>query len=93
MPSTTKHSDDTSSVSTFAKAMHGKSAEERNAFMSMLKKDGQAHRIITDDYLKYWEMDEKAAGKTQEARDGRKAQYMSLVNKCVYYLCFWRTDH
>lgn len=65
----------------FVKLMHGKSAEQRNAFMSMLNKDRDSHRVITDDYIKHWEADNKIDGKTQEARDGRKEKYMSLVNK------------
>lgn len=60
------------------KVMHGNPAGQRNAFISMLKKDGQAHRMVTDDYLKHWKTDN-----TEEARDGRKVKYMSLVNN--YY--------
>lgn len=65
----------------FAKLMHGKSAKQRNAFMSMLNKDGGSHRLVTDDYLKHWEADSKSGDKTHEARDGRKEKYMPLVNK------------
>jgi hypothetical protein len=55
-------------------------AEERNAFMLMLKKDGQVHRVITDGYLTYRRRTVKPPN-TQEAREGRKAQYASPVNK------------
>lgn len=55
--------------------MHGKSAEERNAFFSMLRKDGEAHRAITDEYVQRWAEDSEAA------RKGRTESYMSLVNK------------
>lgn len=75
------YSNDASGDIAFSKAMHGKSAEERNAFMSMLRKDGQAHRIVTDDYLKYWQIDGNDIENTEEARDSRKKQYTSLVNK------------
>ena len=61
----------------FVRLMHGKSAEERNAFFSMLKKDGQAHRAITDEYVQRWAED------SEQAREGRKEKYMSLVNKYV----------
>ncbi|KAI9676943.1 MAG: hypothetical protein M1817_006782 [Caeruleum heppii] len=68
----------------FVKLMHGKSVEQRNAFMSMLNKDGEAHRVITDDYLKHWATaDGKTDDNVEEARKGRKTQYMSLVNN--YY--------
>lgn len=57
------------------KMMHGKSATERNAFISMLRKDGQAHRLVTDEYVKRWTAD------SDEARKSRQDSYMSLVNK------------
>jgi sterol 24-C-methyltransferase len=57
------------------KLMHGKSATERNAFLSMLRKDGQAHRLVTDEYVKRWTAD------SDEARKSRQDSYMSLVNK------------
>lgn len=52
--------------------MHGKSAEERNAFLAMLKKGNESHREITDKYVGFW--DEKERGE-------RKDNYMSLVNR------------
>ncbi|KAK2758973.1 hypothetical protein FQN54_003071 [Arachnomyces sp. PD_36] len=63
--------------------MHGKSPEQRNAFLSMLRKDRDSHRLITDDYLKHWETKGAMGNKTQESRDNRKEKYMSLVNN--YY--------
>jgi hypothetical protein len=57
------------------KLMHGKSATERNAFISMLRKDGLAHRLVTDEYIKRWTAD------SDEARKTRQDSYMSLVNK------------
>ncbi|KAG9684158.1 putative tocopherol O-methyltransferase, partial [Aureobasidium melanogenum] len=59
------------------KLMHGKTATERNAFLSMLRKDGQAHRLVTDEYVKRWTED------SDEARKTRQDSYMSLVNN--YY--------
>lgn len=59
----------------FTKLMHGKSATERNAFISMLRKDGKAHRLITDEYVQRWTEDSDAA------RKSRQDSYMSLVNK------------
>ncbi|KAI5205569.1 hypothetical protein AUEXF2481DRAFT_26192 [Aureobasidium subglaciale EXF-2481] len=61
----------------FAILMHGKSATERNAFISMLRKDGQAHRLVTDEYVQRWSED------NDEARKSRQDSYMSLVNN--YY--------
>jgi len=60
--------------------MHGKSAEERNAFISMLKKDGNTHKTVTRDYVDLWESD-GVARDNEAARDDRKSKYMSLVNK------------
>lgn len=64
----------------FVKVMHGKSAEQRNAFISMLRKDDQAHRIITDEYVKRWETNDKTDDNTK-GREKKKSEYMSLVNK------------
>ncbi|KMP03222.1 sterol 24-C-methyltransferase (Delta(24)-sterol C-methyltransferase) [Coccidioides immitis H538.4] len=64
--------------------MHAKSAEERNAFLSMLRKDSKSHREITDSYLNFWQADGgKARDDTEDERDGRISKYMSLVNS--YY--------
>lgn len=62
------------------KLMHGKSSEERNAFLAMLSKDSSSHRNITRDYVKYWEADGNARD-DEPARNDRKGKYMSLVNK------------
>lgn len=78
----------------FSKLMHGKSAKQRNAFMSMLNKDGGAHRLVTDDYLKHWEEDASVGDKAaEEARDGRKEKYMPLVNKQVILTHHSRTSN
>jgi sterol 24-C-methyltransferase len=60
--------------------MHGKSAEERNAFLSMMKKDGNTHKTVTRDYVDLWESN-GIARDNEAARDDRKSKYMSLVNK------------
>lgn len=60
--------------------MHGKSAEERNAFLSMLLKDRNAHENVTRDYVGLWETNGTARD-NEAARDDRKTKYMSLVNK------------
>lgn len=62
------------------KLMHGKSSEERNAFLAMLSKDSSSHRNVTQDYVNYWEADGNAPD-DEEARNDRKGKYMSLVNK------------
>ncbi len=68
------------------KLMHGKSSEEQNAFLSMLKKDHTTHKTITRDYVNHWEVD-GVARDDEAARQDRKSKYMSLVNKLV------ATDH
>ena len=54
----------------FNKAMHGKSAEERAGFMSMLRKDPKAQQAAVDEYFKHWD-NKSAAEETQEVRDVR----------------------
>lgn len=61
--------------------MHAKSATERNAYLSMLKKDHEAHRSVTDSYLSYWENGGNEKPNTDEEGDARKENYMSLVNR------------
>lgn len=65
------------------KLMHGKSSEERNAFLSMLKKDHKAHSDVTREYVGHWESD-GVARDDESARDQRKSNYASLVNKLVH---------
>ncbi|GAM88892.1 hypothetical protein ANO11243_069260 [Dothideomycetidae sp. 11243] len=64
------------------KLMHGKSSEEMNAFLSMLKKDHATHKTVTRDYINHWEAD-GVARDDDAAREDRKTKYMSLVNN--YY--------
>ncbi|GAB7328353.1 hypothetical protein MBLNU13_g00343t1 [Cladosporium sp. NU13] len=64
------------------KLMHGKSSEERNAFLSMLKKDHKAHSDVTREYVGHWESN-GVARDDDVARDQRKSNYASLVNN--YY--------
>lgn len=65
------------------KLMHGKSSEERNAFFSMMKKDSDAHRDVTREYVGHWEAGGNALD-DDAGRDVRKGKYMSLVNKYVH---------
>lgn len=63
------------------KPMHGKSADERNAFYAMLKKNNAAHREITSEYVRRWKTEEGVDGTTEEAQKERRSEYMSVVNK------------
>ncbi|KAE8373663.1 S-adenosyl-L-methionine-dependent methyltransferase [Aspergillus bertholletiae] len=67
----------------FPKAMHGKSAEETNAFFAMLKKNNAAHREITNEYVRRWRTEKGIDGTTDEARKERTSEYMGVVNN--YY--------
>ena len=72
--------DNNTQDSVFVKLMHGKSASERNAFLSMLKKDAASHELITADYIKHWEIN-GVSKDNDDAREVRKHSYMALVNK------------
>ncbi|PLB53038.1 putative tocopherol O-methyltransferase [Aspergillus steynii IBT 23096] len=65
------------------KAMHGKSAEEKNAFFAMLKKNNSAHREITNEYVRRWKDEKGVDATTEEARKERTTEYMGVVNN--YY--------
>ncbi|KAI9751250.1 MAG: glutathione synthetase ATP-binding domain-like protein [Chaenotheca gracillima] len=62
----------------FNKALHGKTAAERNSFMAMLKKDPMAQKAAVDEYFRHWD-NKAASAETQQDRDDRKAQYATLT--------------
>lgn len=52
----------------FNKVMHGKSADSKAGFSSMLNKDRAAHKAALEEYWKHW--DNKSAGpETDETRE------------------------
>jgi sterol 24-C-methyltransferase len=53
-------SEDHSRDAEFNMAMHGKSADSKGGFRSMLNKNHDAHKAATDEYFKHW--DNKSAG-------------------------------
>ena len=54
----------------FNKALHGKSAESKAGFRSMLSKDREAQQAASQEYFKHW--DNKAANaETEETREAR----------------------
>ena len=60
--------EDHSRDAAFNKALHGKSADSKGGFRSMLNKDREAHKAASDEYWKHW--DNKAAGtETLEIRE------------------------
>jgi sterol 24-C-methyltransferase len=62
--------------------MHGKSSEERNAFLSLLQKDSKAHGAVTREYVRRWSSNgDGNVGDIESGRETRKGEYMSLVNK------------
>lgn len=63
--------------------MHAKSAKARSAYLSMLSKDNESHRAITDNYVRFWEEGGHEKANTEEEVAARKDSYMSLVNKSV----------
>ena len=61
-------SEDHSRDAAFNKVMHGKSADSRGGFSSMLNKDPVALRVASEEYFKHWE--NKSAGtETAEVRE------------------------
>ncbi|MCJ1460355.1 Delta(24)-sterol C-methyltransferase [Mycoblastus sanguinarius] len=68
-------SEDHSRDAAFNKVMHGKSADSRGGFSSMLNKDPVALRVASEEYFKHWE--NKSAG--TETAEARKAEYATLT--------------
>ena len=62
----------------FNKALHGKSAQEKGGFRSMLNKDMTAHKAASDDYWKHWDA-KAAADETPEIRAARRSEYATLT--------------
>ena len=54
----------------FNKVMHGKSAESKAGFRSMLNKDHDAHKAASEEYFKHWE-NKSASTETEEIREVR----------------------
>lgn len=69
--------------SAWTKAMHGGSTDQKNAFFAMLNKNSAAHRETTNEYVRHWKTQDGADATTEEAREERKSEYMSVVNGCV----------
>lgn len=63
------------------KALHGTSASSQNAFLAMLRKNNATHRDITNEYIRQWKTEKDADATTEEAREGRREEYMGVVNK------------
>ncbi|KAI9721073.1 MAG: Delta(24)-sterol C-methyltransferase [Candelaria pacifica] len=70
--------EDHSRDAAFNTALHGKSANEQSAFMSMMKKDSKAQKAATDEYFKHWD-NKSAATETEQIREERKAEYATLT--------------
>lgn len=52
----------------FYKAMHGKSAEQKSAFLAMLGKDSKSQQVAADAYFKHWD-NKDARTETQAERE------------------------
>ncbi|PVH75062.1 CgERG6-2 protein [Cadophora sp. DSE1049] len=66
----------------FSKVMHGKSVEEKSAFMAMLKKDSGSQGAAADAYFKHWD-NKDAKIETEKDRLERKEDYANLTRN--YY--------
>lgn len=62
----------------FNKALHGKSANKRGGFMSMLGKDAKAKAEAVDEYFKHWD-NQDHKDETPETREKRRAEYATLT--------------
>lgn len=49
--------------------------------MSMIHKDAASHQLLANDYIRHWEFSNGIAKDSENAREGRKKEYMSVVNK------------
>lgn len=68
----------------FKKAMHGKTAEEKTAFLAMLNKDKQAQAAAVDEYFKFW--DGKGAGAENEQDMKERVESYATLTRHYYNL-------
>ena len=59
----------------FKQAMHGKTAENKVAFLAMIRKDKQAQAAAVDSYFRFW--DRKGSG--QETEQDKKVCSMTTT--------------
>lgn len=52
----------------FHKAMHGKSAAQKSAFIAMLNKDSKSQQVVADAYFKHWDNKDANVETEQERR-------------------------
>ncbi len=63
----------------FSQALHGRSAEQKSAFMAMLSKDSGAQQVAADAYFQHW--DNKDANiETNEDREVRMTGRLAHFN-------------
>lgn len=74
--------EDHSRDAAFAKVLHGKSANGRAGFMSMMGKDSTAQKAAVDEYFKHWDKKD-AQTETLEIREARRAEYATLTRQYV----------
>lgn len=60
--------EDHSRDAAFNKALHGKSADSKGGFRSMLNKDRDAHKAASEEYFKHWD-NKSADTETPEVRE------------------------
>ena len=62
----------------FKQALHGKTAEEQNAFLAMMGKNHAAQKEAVDEYFRHWD-NKGSAEETDETRKSRRDEYATLT--------------
>ena len=62
----------------FKKALHGKTAAEREGFTAMMGKDHAAQKEAVDEYFKHWD-NKSSTTETEETRKARRDEYATLT--------------
>ena len=76
--------EDHSRDAAFNKVMHGKSADSKGGFRSMLNKDRDAHKAASEEYFKHWD-NKSAATETEETREVRNSPYWLSPQADFYF--------
>ncbi|OQD65232.1 hypothetical protein PENPOL_c006G07829 [Penicillium polonicum] len=62
----------------FKQALHGKTGQDQNSFMNIMRKNKDAQKLAVDEYFKHWD-NKGADDETSKTRETRRKEYATLT--------------
>jgi sterol 24-C-methyltransferase len=62
----------------FGQALHGRTSQDTNSFMNMMRKNNDAQQLAIDEYFKHWD-NKLSMNETNSDRETRRAEYATLT--------------